>query len=65
MSARLNACTRAGGAACLWFSLFDLKNEVDVFNHLGLLDPRQTPPRAKPAYAAFKSFVAQSVSPAR
>ncbi len=63
--ARLNACARAGGAVCLWFSLFDLKNEVDVFNHLGLLDPRQTPPRAKPAYAAFKSFVAQSVSPAR
>ncbi len=55
---RLSACADAGGAICMWFSLFDLENEVDQFNHLGLVDGRVTPPRQKPAYAAFKAFVA-------
>jgi len=54
---RLRACVENGGAVCLWFSLLDLKHEVDTFNHLGLLDPRVSPPRHKPAYDAFRRFV--------
>ncbi|MBI1742799.1 hypothetical protein HYR54_06990 [Candidatus Acetothermia bacterium] len=56
--ARLSACVDNGGSVCLWFSLFDLANETDVFNHLGLMDGRVNPPRQKPAYSAFKTFVA-------
>ena len=55
--ARLRACVQNGGSVCLWFSLLDLKHEVDTFNHLGLLDPRVSPPRHKPAYDAFRRFV--------
>ncbi len=55
--ARLRACADGGGAVCLWFSLFDLRDEVDRFNHLGLLDSRVLPPREKPAYDAFRSFL--------
>lgn len=66
---RLRACADAGGAVCLWFSLMDMSGETDVFRDLGLLDnpywpkpgPTATPvrpPRQKPAYAAFKAFVA-------
>jgi hypothetical protein len=55
--ARLIACAENGGSICLWFSLFDLASEPsDVFNHLGLLDPRVIPPRKKPAYDAFRAF---------
>lgn len=54
---RLSACADNGGSICLWFSLFDLRNEADVFTHLGLLDPSVIPPRKKPAYDTFKSFV--------
>lgn len=54
---RLSACADNGGRICLWFALIDLKDETDVFNHLGLIDPRITPPRLKPAYDAFKTFV--------
>lgn len=53
---RLQACADAGGSVCLWFSLFDLRGEVDEFNHLGLLDPSVLPAREKPAYDAFRSF---------
>lgn len=58
VSARLSACAKNGGSLCLWFSLFDLKKETDVFSHLGLLDQDTIPPRKKPAYEAFKAFVA-------
>ncbi len=62
VSVRLSACANAGGSVCLWFSLFDLTGEIDEYNHLGLLDPRVTPPRQKPAYAAFQAFVASRAS---
>ncbi len=58
VATRLKGATDAGAEVCLWFSLFDLKGEVDTFNHLGLLDQSVVPPRKKPAYEAFKSFVA-------
>ncbi len=58
VSARLGACVANGGSICLWFSLSDLQNETDVFNHLGLLDQSVMPSRQKPAYDAFKTFVA-------
>jgi hypothetical protein len=61
VSARLTACRENGGAICLWFSLFDLKNEVEPFAHMGLLDPRVSPPQKKPAYEAFKKFVEENV----
>lgn len=57
VSARLSACAENGGSVCLWFSFFDLKNEDDVFNHLGLLDQSVLPPRQKPAFSAFQNFV--------
>jgi hypothetical protein len=57
--ARLSACTQQGGSVCLWFSLFNIKVGSDAFNHLGLLDEDTTPPRQKPAYAAFQAFIAQ------
>jgi hypothetical protein len=57
--ARLAACADNGGSICLWFSLFDLLREKSsVFSHLGLVDLSVRPPRKKPAYDAFKSFVA-------
>ncbi len=62
LTARLTACSENGGAICLWFSLFDLKNEVEPFTHMGLLDPRVSPPQKKPAYEAFKEFM-DSYSP--
>lgn len=55
--ARLRACAENGASVCLWFSLLDLEHEVDTFNHFGLLDPRVSPPRHKPAYDAFRRFV--------
>lgn len=55
--ARLKACSDAGGSICLWFSLFDLRGESEVFAHMGLLDQTSAPPRQKAAYAAFLSFV--------
>jgi hypothetical protein len=58
---RLSACASGGASACLWFSLFDLVDETDEFNHLGLIDQRVLPYREKPAYAAYKSFVAAAV----
>lgn len=57
--ARLSVCAEQGGSICLWFSLFDIKASSDIFNHLGLLDQDETPAREKPAYAAFKAFIAQ------
>jgi len=57
VSSRLTACRANGGSICLWFSLFDLKGEVDVFTHMGLLDSRVFPPAQKPAYQAFKAFI--------
>ena len=56
---RLSACAEQGGSVCMWFSLFNIKRGSDTFNHLGLLDQSATPPRQKPAYAAFKTFLAQ------
>ena len=57
VATRLKGATDAGASVCLWFSFFDLKGEVDTFNHLGLLDQSVLPPRKKPAYEVFKSFV--------
>jgi N-acetylglucosamine-6-sulfatase len=57
--ARLSACAEQGGSICLWFSLFDFKASTDVFNHLGLMEQQAGTPRLKPAYAAFKTFIAQ------
>ena len=57
--ARLSACAEQGGSVCLWFSLFNIKRGSDAFNHLGLIDQDATPPRQKPAYDAFKVFIAQ------
>jgi arylsulfatase A-like enzyme len=56
--ARLSACVNNGGSICMWFSLFDLLKAADAFSHLGLLDPSTNPPTQKPAYAAYKLFVA-------
>jgi len=57
--ARLTLCAENGASICLWFSLYDLKNSPDIFNHLGLLDQDTNPPRQKPAYKAFASFIEQ------
>ncbi len=35
---RLSACRDNGGSVCLWFSLADLRKEVEAFRHMGLLD---------------------------
>ena len=53
---RLTACAENGGSLCLWFSLFDLQGETEVFSHLGLLDSAVVPARRKPAYDAFKAL---------
>lgn len=53
---RLTACAENGGSLCLWFSLFDLQGETEVFSHLGLLDSAVLPARRKPAYDAFKAL---------
>lgn len=37
VSQRLSACADNGGSVCLWFSLIDLRGEVNVFSHMGLL----------------------------
>jgi hypothetical protein len=55
--ARLSACANSGGSVCLWFSFFDLRHETSVFSHLGLVDESVIPPRKKPAFEAFKSFL--------
>ena len=57
--ARLSACADQDASVCLWFSLFNVKRGSDDFNHLGLLDEDTTPAREKPAYEAFKTFIAQ------
>ena len=57
--ARLTLCTENGASICLWFSLYDIKNSPDIFSHLGLLDQDNNPPRQKPAYKAFASFIEQ------
>lgn len=57
VSARMQACRDNGANVCLWFSLFDLNGEVATFNHLGLVT-QETSPRKKPAYDAFKQFLA-------
>lgn len=54
---RLAACAENGGVICLWFSLFDLKGETDVFAHMGLIDSHSAALRKKPAYDTFKNFV--------
>ena len=54
---RLKACSDNGGAVCLWFSLLDLKGESEQYAHLGLLDQSSSPPREKPAYAAYQTFI--------
>lgn len=59
VSARLSACAENGGSICLWFSFLDQKKSDDVFSHLGLVDQGTNPPRRKPAYEAFKAFVAK------
>jgi hypothetical protein len=56
---RLSACAENGGSICLWFSFFDLKNSGEVFSHLGLIDQGTDPPRKKPAYDAFQTFIAK------
>ncbi len=38
VAGRLSACAENGGSICLWFSLLDLRKEVEVFRHLGLID---------------------------
>ncbi len=58
VSQRLLACSHNGAQLCLWFSLMDLKKETDAFSHLGLLDQDVLPPRKKPSYVAFKTFIA-------
>lgn len=58
VAARLDACAAGGGSVCLWFSLLDLKGEVEVFRDLGLLDQAFSPPRWKPAALAFQSYPA-------
>ena len=35
---RLSACVDNGAQVCLWFSFFDLKREIGVFSHMGLLE---------------------------
>lgn len=55
---RMDACAQNGGSVCLWFSLFDLKDETSVFNHLGLIDSRTSPVTLKPAYNALKTYIA-------
>ncbi len=55
---RLQACADNGGTVCLWFSLFDLPHEGSVFSHLGLIDQSSSPPRHRPAFDAFREFVA-------
>ncbi|GEM_PF-1352548 len=58
---RFDLCVGNGASVCLWFSLFDLQNESEVFNHLGLLEPPDQPngtPRKKPAYYAFQRYTA-------
>ncbi len=61
---RFQAAADHGASVCLWFSLFDLRGESsDVFNHLGLIDPSASPPRKRPAYAAFQKFVADHAVP--
>src|SRR5207244_2416964 len=62
---RLKSCADNGGTVCLWFSLFDLKGESEVFIHLGLLDQASSPPRQKPAYEAFRTFVASQATARR
>jgi len=56
---RLTACSDNGASICLWFSLFDLKKASSLFNHFGLLDQAGSPPRQKPAYAAYNAYTAQ------
>ncbi len=63
VTTRMTACAAAGGTVCLWFSLFDLDNESDGFNHLGLLDkddadPLNNLPRKKPAFDTLKAYTA-------
>jgi hypothetical protein len=58
--ARLSACANQGGSICLWFSLFDIKASSDIFNHPGLLDQDSNPPRKKPAYDAFSTFISEN-----
>lgn len=55
---RMDACAQNGGSVCLWFSLFDLKDETSVFNHMGLIDSRTSPVTKKPAYGALKTYIA-------
>lgn len=57
--ARLTLCAENGVSICLWFSLYNLKNSPDIFSHLGLLDQDTNPPRQKPAYKAFATFIEQ------
>lgn len=60
INVRMNACANNGGSICLWFSLFDLDNEVDVFNHLGLLDKDDIDPtitNRKPSFYAYQDFI--------
>lgn len=57
--ARLQACADNGGTVCLWFALFDLQAEQSFATHFGLLDGSTSPPRKKPAYDAFRTFIAQ------
>lgn len=56
VTTRLETCANLGGSVCLWFSLYDLVNEDDRFNHMGLIDPRGVPPRRRSAFEAFSEF---------
>ncbi len=51
---RLQACVASGGRVCLWFSLFNLDDEVDWANHLGLVS---TSGATSVAYDSFKQLV--------
>lgn len=55
---RLDAVATNGASIALWFSLFDLNGETDVFNHLGLIEQTNVTVRLKPAYNAFKNYTA-------
>lgn len=56
---RLSACSQNGGRICLVFSFFDLEKSDEKFNHLGVIDQSVSPPRQKPAYAAYQAFASK------
>lgn len=68
VTTRMTACAQSGGSVCLWFSLFDLNDEVPEYNHLGLIEHNTSfpppPVRLKSAYDAFKNYTALNTNQA-